>query len=111
MSATAAKSLLLPPGLVGRMEEREEEADPAVPGPNESLRGREEASPVTLRFGAGIAAEELHTVRQILASSPGAQPVTLMLTSRDGQQVFIDAGERCRVELTPAIEEQLAPWL
>ena len=109
--ATAEKVRLLTLEVVARMKEREEEAHAASPPPIQSPRVREEISPLTLRFNAGIAAEELHTVRQILASSPGAQPVTLMLTSQDGQQVFIDAGDRCRVELTPAIEEQLAPWL
>ncbi|MBA2433801.1 MAG: DNA polymerase III subunit alpha, partial [Chthoniobacterales bacterium] len=39
-----------------------------------------EDRPITLRFAAGIAADELRAVREILASSPGAQPVTLMLT-------------------------------
>ncbi len=72
---------------------------------------RDEAVPLTLVSAPASPPEELHTVRRILASSPGAQPVTLMLTSQDGQQVFIDAGERCRVELTPAIEERLARWL
>ncbi len=70
-----------------------------------------ETEPLTLRFGAGFAADELHTVRQILASSPGAQPVTLMLTRENGGMVQIEAGDWCRVELTPAIEQQLAPWL
>ncbi len=105
--ATAEKVRLLTPESVARMKEREEESADAMPSP----RVRDEVLPLTLRFGAGIAPEELHTVREILASSPGAQPVTLMLTSKDGQQVFIDAGERCRVDLTPAIEERLARWL
>ncbi len=67
--------------------------------------------PITLRFGAGIASEELRAVREILASSPGARPVTLMLTRQNGETVRIEAGEPCRVALTPAMEEQLAPWL
>jgi DNA polymerase-3 subunit alpha len=78
--------------------------------PNESARVREEEA-ITLRFGAGIASEELRAVREILASSPGARPVTLMLTRQNGETVRIEAGEPCRVALTPAMEEQLAPWL
>ena len=109
MRATADKVRLLTPESVARHQEREKES--AAAWPNESPRTREEVGPLTLRFGAGIAPEELHTVREILASSPGMQPVTLMLTSSNGETVFIDAGERCRVELTPAIEERLAPWL
>nr|MBA3608351.1 DNA polymerase III subunit alpha [Chthoniobacterales bacterium] len=76
----------------------------------EAPRVREDR-PITLRFAAGIGAEELRTVREILASSPGAQPVTLMLTRENGSTVRIEAGDPCRVELTPAIERQLAPWL
>ena len=71
---------------------------------------REDAT-VTLRFAAGIEADELRTVREILASSPGSQPVTLMMTREGGQTVRIEAGDFCRVEFTPAIERQLAPWL
>ena len=70
-----------------------------------------EEGPLTLRFGAGIAADELRRVREILVSSPGAQPVTLMLTSQNGEKVWIDAGDPFRVDLTPGIEQQLAPWL
>ncbi len=77
---------------------------------NGSARIREEA-PITLRFAAGVASDELRAVREILASSPGAQPVTLMLTSREGETVRIAAGDTCRVELTPEVEEQLHPWL
>ena len=77
---------------------------------NGAPRVREDAT-VTLRFAAGIDADELRTVREILASSPGSQPVTLMMTREDGQTVRIEAGEFCRVEFTPAIERQLAPWL
>ena len=77
---------------------------------NGAARVREDAT-VTLRFAAGIDADELRTVREILASSPGSQPVTLMMTREDGQIVRIETGDFCRVEFTPAIERQLAPWL
>ena len=77
---------------------------------NGTARVREEA-PITLRFAAGIVADELRTVREILASSPGSQPVTLMMTREDGRMVQIATGEFCRVEFTPAIARQLAPWL
>jgi DNA polymerase-3 subunit alpha len=80
-------------------------------GENDGAARVREDKPITLRFAAGTAPEELRTVRAILASSPGAQPVTLMLTSENGRTVRIEVGEPCRVELTPAIERQLAPWL
>jgi DNA polymerase-3 subunit alpha len=87
--------------------------------PEENVNGSElngaprvrEGEPITLCFAAGIAAEELRTVREILASSPGTQPVTLMLTRESGETVRIEAGEPCRIAFTPAIERQLAPWL
>jgi DNA polymerase-3 subunit alpha len=77
---------------------------------NGTTRVREDA-PITLRFAAGIGADELRTVRQILASSPGLQPVTLMLTSDAGATVRIEAGDACRIDLTPSVEQQLTPWL
>jgi DNA polymerase-3 subunit alpha len=64
---------------------------------------------VVLRFGAGFAREELSTVREILASSPGTQPVALLLPTASGETVRIEAGER--VALTPALESRLARWL
>ncbi|MBA3543076.1 MAG: hypothetical protein H0T83_01325 [Chthoniobacterales bacterium] len=77
---------------------------------NGSALVREDA-PLMLRFGAGIGPDELRAVREILASSPGSQPVTLMMTGADGRTVRIEVGEFCRVDFTPAIERQLAPWL
>ena len=106
--ATAQKVKLLKPEAVS-LDEPSENGNGNGNG-HEAPRIREER-PITLRFAAGIAAEELRTVRDILASSPGAQPVTLMLMRENGSTVRIEAGEPCRVELTPAIERQLAPWL
>lgn len=90
------------------------DASPEENGNGSELNGApriREGEPITLRFGAGIAAEELRTVREILASSPGTQRVTLMLTRESGETVRIEAGEPCRIAFTPAIERQLAPWL
>jgi len=83
---------------------------PAAPKVNGSAHVGEEA-PVTLRFGAGIGADELRAVREILVSSPGPQPVTLMLKSVGGETVRIDTNEMYRIALTPAVEQQLARWL
>ncbi|MBA3962087.1 MAG: DNA polymerase III subunit alpha [Chthoniobacterales bacterium] len=81
-----------------------------VDAPNEFRNGLGHA-PVTLRFAAGAAAAELRAVREILAASPGAQPVRLMLTVQNGETVRIDVGAPLRVALTPALELQLARWL
>ncbi len=104
--ATAQKVKLLKPEIAPTDETNGSENGNG----HEAPRIREDG-PITLRFAAGIAAEELRTVRDILASSPGAQPVTLMLMRENGSTVRIEAGEPCRVELTAAIERQLAPWL
>ena len=58
-----------------------------------------------------MAAEELQTVREILASSPGSQPVTLVMEREDGRTVRNRGRRILRVEFTPTIERQLAPWL
>jgi hypothetical protein len=102
--ATAQKVKVLQPEHAVAAPNNGEEANGA------SSPGREEA-PITLRFAAGIAPDELRTVREILASSPGSQPVTLLLTSCEGETVRIETGETCRIAFTPGIEEQLAPWL
>ena len=103
--ATAQKVKMLTPEIAAAAGETANGAET-----NGSARVREEPS-VTLRFPAGVAADELRTVREILASSPGSQLVTLMMTSEDGRTVRIDAGDLCRVEFTPAIERRLAAWL
>ena len=91
----------------------------SAPAPKESSNGHADSGasrvredhPVTLRFAAGCDVGELRTVQKILASSPGAQPVTLIFTNGNGETVRIAAGEPFRVELTPMVEEQLARWL
>ena len=101
--ATAQKVKVLKPESDSTNESNGKES-------NGASRVRED-EPITLRFAAGTAPEELRTVRAILASSPGAQPVTLMLLRENGSTVRIEVGEPCRVDLTPAIQRQLAPWL
>ena len=111
--ATAQKAHVLTTDSVARYLERngDGEGDSLTNGNGDQApRVREEAS-LTLRFGAGSNAEDLRTVREILASSPGSQPVTLMLTGFDGETVQIETGEGCRIDLTPVIEERLARWL
>ena len=91
----------------------------SAPAPKESSNGHADSGasrvredhPVTLRFAAGCDVGELRTVQKILASSPGAQPVTLIFTNGNGESVRIAAGEPFRIELTPMVEEPLARWL
>ena len=104
--ATAQKVKVLTPENAGAVPNKTTNGSET----NGTARVREDA-PITLRFAAGIGADELRTVRQILASSPGLQPVTLMLTSDAGATVRIEAGDSCRIELTPSVEQQLTPWL
>jgi DNA polymerase-3 subunit alpha len=106
LRATAQKVKVLTPENAGAVANKTTNGSET----NGPARVREDA-PITLRFAPGIGADELRTVRQILASSPGLQPVTLMLTSDAGATVRIEAGDSCRIELTPSVEQQLTPWL
>ena len=111
--ATAQKVKLLKPEPAAEQSEKTNGTENHGNGDSShvSTRVREEITALTLRFQVGAAAEELRTVREILASSPGSQPVTLEMKREDGRTVSIAAGELCRVDLTPTIEQQLAPWL
>ena len=104
--ATAQKVNVLKPEAPGSPEDGANGQQP-----NGAPRVREGDEPVMLRFAAGAGPDELHRVREILASSPGFLPVALLLTSEKGSTVRIDVGDGWRIELTPEIERQLAPWL
>jgi len=67
--------------------------------------------PIVLRFSADASSEELRKVHAILATSPGLQSVILVFRDADGRLVQIDAGESCRVCVTPEIESKLTRWL
>ncbi|MEO6971167.1 MAG: DNA polymerase III subunit alpha [Chthoniobacterales bacterium] len=108
--ATAQKVKILTPESAAAVPAPTNGAETNGADTNGASRVREEA-PLTLRFAAGAAADELRKVREILESSPGSQPVTLMMMGADGRIVRIDAGEFCRVEFTREIERQLTPWL
>ena len=64
-----------------------------------------------LRFSADASSEELRKVHAILATSPGLQSVILVFRDAGGRLVQIDAGESCRVCVTPEIESKLTRWL
>ena len=66
-------------------------------------------SPLVLSFSTGATSDELRQVQAVLASSPGSQPVRLMLCRADGGFVQMDAN--LRITLTPELRDKLAPWL
>jgi DNA polymerase-3 subunit alpha len=70
-----------------------------------------ENEPIVLRFSAAASREELREVHAILATSPGLQSVILVFSDAGGRLVQIDAGESCRVCVTPEIESKLTRWL
>jgi hypothetical protein len=66
-------------------------------------------SPLVISFSSSATSDELRQVQTILASSPGSQPVRLMLCRADGGFVQMDAN--LRINLTPELRDKLAPWL
>jgi DNA polymerase III subunit alpha len=78
---------------------REEPADPS------------EQPAVLLQFSPAATADELREVRKLLASSPGARPVQLLLHRHDGNLLRVEAGHDCRVDLTTDLEAKLSRWL
>jgi DNA polymerase-3 subunit alpha len=68
-------------------------------------------SPLVLCFSPTATIEELRQVQTILAGSPGASPVRLMICRPDGESVQIEAGINFRVNLTPELRNRLEPWL
>jgi len=81
--------------------------------PNESNGNGlfETGAPLVLYFAATASADELRRVQTILAASPGPSPVRLRFSRADGESLLIDAGNNLRVQMTPELNEQLAPWL
>ncbi|MGI8889856.1 MAG: DNA polymerase III subunit alpha [Chthoniobacterales bacterium] len=101
--ATAQKvKVLKPDRLSGSPDHAQKTTD--------TPRVREESA-IILRFGAETVAEELRRVREILLSSPGAQPVILLLSLGEGKTMQIETGDGCRVAFSPMLERQLAAWL
>ncbi len=68
-------------------------------------------SPIVLRFPQGTSAEELRSVRNLLAASPGRREVVLEFECENDAPVRVHAGKDCHVGLTTELEQQLAPWL
>src|SRR6266576_3840426 len=80
-------------------------------GANETCADMSQQSVVLLQFSTATTGDELRQVREILASSPGPQPVELLFDRANGNSLRLDAGSEFRVNLTPALKEKLSRWL
>jgi DNA polymerase III subunit alpha len=70
-----------------------------------------ETPEIILRFSPAVTAEELRQVREILAGSPGKQPVQLVFERANGAPLRVDVSNELSVALSPELEAKLAPWL
>jgi DNA polymerase-3 subunit alpha len=66
---------------------------------------------VLLQFSPATTSEELHEVRELLASSPGQRRVQLLFDRPTGDPLRMDAGADLRVHLTRDLEQKLTRWL
>jgi DNA polymerase-3 subunit alpha len=87
-------------------------APPAVPSRSEpkTKDSQEAAAELVLRFAPSTTSEDLLSVRQILASSPGSTGVQLVFRRPSGE-VRLEAGTDFRVEPTAELRERLSAWL
>ncbi len=93
--ATAQKLILLTP----------EKANIAV------AKAQALESDLLLHFSPAATRDELHEVREILASSPGSRRVQLVFGRAGGDALRVDAGPDYGVTLTRELEQKLARWL
>src|SRR5437762_976775 len=80
-------------------------------GANEISADVSQESAVMLQFSTATTGDELRQVHEILASSPGQQPVKLLFDRANGNSLRLDAGSEFRVNLTPVLKEKLSRWL
>jgi DNA polymerase-3 subunit alpha len=66
---------------------------------------------VLLQFTPAATSDELRQVREILASSPGPQPVQLLFGRPVGEPLRVDAGADFCIDLTRELEQRLSRWL
>jgi len=66
---------------------------------------------VILQFSPATTTDDLHEVRQILASSPGQCPVQFLFDRAPDNPLRVDAGEDFRVDLTSDLQQKLSRWL
>ncbi len=93
--ATAQKLILLTP----------EKANIAV------AKAQALESDLLLHFSPAATKDELHEVREILATSPGSRRVPLVVGRPGGEALRVDAGPDYGVTVTRELEQKLARWL
>ena len=66
-------------------------------------------APLRLRFDLSrVDAAALQEVREILAASPGAEPVEIEIIAADGTKLDCRGGKALRIARTPELEARLA---
>ena len=78
---------------------------------NERSTNARQQPAVLLQFSLAATSNELHEVREILASSPGGRPVQLLFDRAGGNSLRLDAGLDFCVDLTSDLAGKLAHWL
>ena len=78
---------------------------------NAAVAAARAKSAVQLRFSPAATADELNRVREIVAGSPGAQPVQLLFERVGREPLQVEAGPEFNVALTRDLEQELARWL
>jgi DNA polymerase III subunit alpha len=78
---------------------------------NERSASRFQDPTVFLQFSSATTSNELHEVREILASSPGCRPVQLLFDRATGDSLRMNVGADFCVDLTRDLEERLSRWL
>ena len=78
---------------------------------NERSTNARQQPAVLLQFSLAATSNELHEVREILASSPGGRPVQLLFNRAGGNSLRLDAGLDFCVDLTSDLAGKLAHWL
>jgi DNA polymerase-3 subunit alpha len=109
--AVAQKAKVLQPDPAGAvMPERAKPAAPVV-GNGVAKSNGVAADPLVLRFAPTTTSEDLLSVRQILASSPGSTGVQLVFQRPTGEVLRLEAGVELSVEPTAELRQRLAAWL
>ena len=81
------------------------------PAANERSASRFQDPTVLLQFSSATTSNELHEVREILASSPGCRPVQLLFDRATGDSLRMNVSADFCVDLTRDLEERLSRWL
>jgi DNA polymerase-3 subunit alpha len=97
LRATAQEIKMLTPGKIN--------------GASQTSTGASREETVLLQFSRDATSDELREVRDILASSPGRQPVQLLFDRANGSPLRLVVGAELYIDLTRALEQKLSRWL